>query len=246
MNAPFSATITFDGDRAATVNLFDLRTHNNISTPAGQIALSSNYTAPPRPDHAGRKRPAHRHPGLFNVGKRSKRDAGIYLTEPFDPNRIPVLMIHGLSSSPLVWRMIAANLTGDARIRKNYQFWYVFYPTGMPIPMSAASLREDIETLRRRYDPRGTSRASRNMVVVGYSMGGVIARMLATSSGDRLWDTIATVPFDQAPLNPEERAELARIIFGSPCPASTGSSSSRPRIAARALPIPGWRGSACA
>ncbi len=217
VNAPFSATITFDGDRAATVNLFDLRTHNNISTPAGQIALSSNYTAPLALTMRGVNDLLIGIRGLFNVEK-GKRDAGIYLTEPFDPNRIPVLMIHGLSSSPLVWRMIAANLTGDARIRKNYQFWYVFYPTGMPIPMSAASLREDIETLRRRYDPRGTSRASRNMVVVGYSMGGVIARMLATSSGDRLWDTIATVPFDQAPLNPEERAELARVIFWKPVP----------------------------
>lgn len=216
LNAPFSATITFARDKA-TVNLYDLRAHEHFSTPEGQVPLSSNYTAPLALSIQGVNDLLIGIRGLFNVEK-GGRDAGIYLTEPFDPNRIPVLLIHGLSSSPLVWRIITSNLTADPRIRKNYQFWYVFYPTGMPIPVSAANLRRDIAQLRNHYDPRGTSRASRNMVVVGYSMGGVIARMLATSSGDSLWNAVAKVPFDEAPLNPEDRAELASIIFWKPVP----------------------------
>ena len=216
LNVPFSTTVSFDGDKA-TVNLYDLRAHEHFVTPVGKIALSSNYTAPLALSIQGVNDLLIGIRGLLNVEK-GGRDAGIYLSEPFDPNRIPVLLIHGLSSSPLVWRIITSNLTADPRIRKNYQFWYVFYPTGMPIPVSAANLRTDVEKLRHRYDPRGTSRASRNMVVVGYSMGGVIARMLATSSGDSLWNAVAKVPFDEAPLDPEDRKELARIIFWRPVP----------------------------
>src|SRR5690606_1534596 len=38
---------------------------------------------------------------LLNVGSAQKY-TGIYLTEPVDPKRTPVLFLHGLSSSPLV------------------------------------------------------------------------------------------------------------------------------------------------
>lgn len=217
INAAFSATITFDEKARAQINLFDLREHNKTDTHAGRIVLSSNYTAPLALTLRGGNDLLMGIRGLFNVAK-GKRDAGIYLTEPFDPNRIPVILIHGLSSSPLVWRKITANLMGDEHVRKNYQFWYVFYPTGMPIPMSAAALHDDVETLRHHYDPKGRTRASRQSVLVGYSMGGVIARILSTSSGNRLWDAIATTPFDQAPLNAEDRAELARVIFWKPLP----------------------------
>jgi hypothetical protein len=56
------------------------------------------------------------------------------------------------------------------------------------------------------------------MVLVGYSMGGVIAQILSTSSGNRFWDAIATVPFDQAPIDPEDRAELHKVLFWKPVP----------------------------
>ena len=28
---------------------------------------------------------------------------GLYMLEPFDPNKIPVVMVHGLWSSPMTW-----------------------------------------------------------------------------------------------------------------------------------------------
>jgi pimeloyl-ACP methyl ester carboxylesterase len=155
--------------------------------------------------------------GMLSVEKRQK-DAGLYLIEPFDPDRIPVVMIHGLSSSPLVWRRIATDLMADPVIRKNYQFWYVYYPTGMPIPASAASIRDDIATIRKAYDARGKSVASRHIVLVGYSMGGVIAHILSTSIGTRYWDAIAKVPFDQAHIDAEDRAELRKLLFWEPVP----------------------------
>jgi hypothetical protein len=210
--AAFAAVARFKTRGQARIELIDLDRQSEIATSSGMIALSGDFTAPFALSFRGVNDLLLGISGLFNIAKREK-DAGLYLSEPFDPDRIPVVMLHGLSSSPLVWRTIVTRLLGDPIIREHYQFWYVYYPIGMPIPVSAASIRDDIAAIRKRYDPRGRSIASRHMVLVGYSMGGVIAQILSTSSGNRFWDAIATVPFDQAPIEPEERAELHNVRF---------------------------------
>jgi pimeloyl-ACP methyl ester carboxylesterase len=217
--APFCAVADFDlhSARRARIQLIDLNRRSKIAMGGGAVSLSGDFTAPFALSFRGINDLLLGISGLINIEKREK-DAGLYLTEPFDPDRIPVVMIHGLSSSPLVWRTIATGLMADPLIRRNYQFWYVYYPTGMPIPESAASIREEIAAIRRTYDPRETSVASRHIVIVGYSMGGVIAQILSTSSGNRLWDAIAKVPFDQAPIDAEDRAELHRLLFWKPIP----------------------------
>jgi hypothetical protein len=217
--APFAAVAEFDSRplSRARIELIELSRYGEIATPGGKVVLSGDFTAPFALSFRGVNDLLMGISGLFNIEKREK-DAGLYLTEPFDPDRIPVVMIHGLSSSPLVWRTIATSLMADALIRKNYQFWYVYYPTGMPIAESAAFIRDDIAAIRKKYDPRGTSVASRHIVLVGYSMGGVIAHVLSTSSVTRFWDAIARVPFDQAPIDPDDRAELRRLLFWQPVP----------------------------
>ena len=52
---------------------------------------------------------------------------GIFFLEPYDPEKVPVLMVHGILSSPLMWRDLTnanprsgfANL-GHAKIRIVY------------------------------------------------------------------------------------------------------------------------------
>ena len=216
---PFCAVAEFDfqASARARIQLINLDRRSTIAIAGGKVSLSGDFTAPFALSFRGINDLLMGISGIVNVEKREK-DAGLYLTEPFDPDRIPVVMIHGLSSSPLVWRTIATALMADPVIRRNYQFWYVYYPTGMPIPESAAALRDEIFAIRRTYDPRRTSIASRHMVLVGYSMGGVIAQILSTTSGDRLWDAIAKVPFDRAPIDAEDRAELQKLLFWKPIP----------------------------
>jgi pimeloyl-ACP methyl ester carboxylesterase len=214
--APFAAVATFDSDPTivrASIDLFDLNCNSEVPID-GRIAVSGDFTAPFALSFRGINDLLM---GIISIEKR-KQDAGLYLTEPFDPDRIPVVMIHGLTSSPLVWRTITTKLLADPAIRKHYQFWYVYYPTGMPIVESAASIRDDIAAIRNTFDPRGTSVASPHVVIVGYSMGGVIARILSTNIGNRFWHEVARVPFDQAPIDPEDRAELRKLIFWSPVP----------------------------
>ncbi|MCB1098876.1 MAG: hypothetical protein KDN22_25105, partial [Verrucomicrobiae bacterium] len=101
-------------------------------------------------------------------------ETGLYRFEPFDPNRIPVIFVHGLKSSPSIWKVMVNELRRDPKIRKQYQFWSFSYPTGLPILYSAKLLRDDLNTLQETFNPQGNLPTWRNMVLVGHSMGGLV------------------------------------------------------------------------
>jgi hypothetical protein len=63
-------------------------------------------------------------------------EAGFYMTEPFDPHKIPIITVHGLLSSPITWINLQNDLLDDPVIRKHYQIWHFFYPAGLPILVS--------------------------------------------------------------------------------------------------------------
>ncbi|SIQ15397.1 esterase/lipase family protein [Solilutibacter tolerans] len=112
--------------------------------------------------------------------------AHLFLLEPFDPNRRILLMIHGLASSPEAWTNVANDVMGDEALRREYQIWQIYYPTNLPIPINHAAIRKTLRSALHHYDPQGTTTASHDMVVVGHSMGGIISRLLVSSSGDGL------------------------------------------------------------
>lgn len=119
------------------------------------------------------------------------RDAGIskphiFLMQPYDPNRRILLMLHGLGSSPEAWVNVANEVLGDESLRNEFQVWQVYYPTNIPISFNHAVIRKVVKDTLVFFDPSGKARASRDMVVVGHSMGGVIARLMVSSSGDDL------------------------------------------------------------
>ncbi len=116
--------------------------------------------------------------------------AHLYLMQPYDPNRRIVLMLHGLASSPEAWVNVANEIMGDESLRQHYQVWQVYYPTNAPIAFNRAEIQELIERALQHFDPQGTAVASREMVLVGHSMGGVISRLLVSSSGDSVWQSL--------------------------------------------------------
>jgi pimeloyl-ACP methyl ester carboxylesterase len=116
------------------------------------------------------------------------REPRIYLNEPFDPAKRTVVMLHGLGSSPNVWTPLVAAMDADPELRGRYQVWQVFYPTSVPIPENRRAIRQALLGTFAALDPSGTARASRNVTLVGHSMGGVIARLLVVESGDALWN----------------------------------------------------------
>lgn len=132
----------------------------------------------------------------------------VLLMQPYDPNRLTVVMLHGLASSPEAWINVANDVMGDDELRRNYQVWEVYYPTNLPVAVNLANIRKALDATLQHYDPSGQARASQNMVLIGHSMGGVIARLLVSSSGDRLWSVLPK----RANLSPERRARIRKRL----------------------------------
>lgn len=114
----------------------------------------------------------------------------IYLMQPFDPNRRVILMLHGLASSPEAWVNVANEVLGDEELRQNFQIWQVYYPTNLPLPFNNREIRDAVESTLKNFDPQGNRRASQDMVLIGHSMGGVLARLMVSDSGDQLWKSV--------------------------------------------------------
>ena len=131
-----------DGSRM-DITLFDLDRTATVQIGREFIPLAADFTAPLALASGGMNDLMLGIRAILNVGA-SANVKGIYLIGPFDPNRIPVLLLHGLMSSPLVWRNVATTAIKDPIILRNYQFWYAFYSTGMPVTQSAALIRDRI------------------------------------------------------------------------------------------------------
>jgi hypothetical protein len=153
--------------------------------------------------------------GLLDVQKTDSY-RGILMLEPFDPHRIPVLMVHGLWSSPVTWMPMFNDLRSFPEIRKNYQFWFYHYPTGQPFWLSATQLRKDLEGLRANLDPDRQYEALNQMILVGHSMGGLVSRMQTIDSRDDFWKIFSDKPFDQVQGAPDELNLLRQAAFFKP------------------------------
>ncbi|MEG2803879.1 alpha/beta hydrolase [Stenotrophomonas sp.] len=114
----------------------------------------------------------------------------MYLMQPWDPNRRIIFMLHGLGSSPEAWVNVANEIMGDPELRRHFQVWQVYYPTNAPIALNRFEINAAFNNTLKHFDPSGTSQASRDQVFIGHSMGGVLARLLVTSSGDTLWNDL--------------------------------------------------------
>ena len=153
--------------------------------------------------------------GLFDPRKTEKM-RGIYMLEPYDPNRIPVVMVHGLWSSPLTWMPMFNDLRSFQELRRNYQFWFYQYPTGQPFWISATQMRSDLFELRRTLDPNGIDPVLDQMVLVGHSMGGLVSRLQTIESGEEFWRILSDESFDKVKGEEVERQRLAAALFFHP------------------------------
>lgn len=143
---------------------------------------------------------------------------GIYLANPYDPKKIPVLFVHGLASSPLAYRNMVAILDQDPEIRETYQFWFYFYPTGEPWVASAAAFRRDLTDLIHTLDPTGNDRHLHDMVLVTHSMGGLISRASVSHNSQALYDSYFDRDLDQLRLTNKQKARLRELLLYEPIP----------------------------
>ncbi len=155
--------------------------------------------------------------GLLKPEKADKL-RGLYMLEPFQADKIPVVMVHGLWSSPVTWMEMFNDLRSDPQVRENYQFWFYLYPTGQPFWFSAAEMREDLAHVRNAVDPERRHAALDQTVLVGHSMGGLVSKLQTVDSGNQFWNTLSERPFSEVEADTEVRQGLARTFFFDPNP----------------------------
>ena len=137
---------------------------------------------------------------------------------PYKPGLIPVVFVHGTESSVVRWAEMYNRLLADPDIRSRYQFWFFQYDSGNPIALSSLHLRDALTTALKRLDPVGADPALRKMLLVGHSQGGLLVKMQAISTGDRLWNAVSKKPLAELKLSPETRDLLQRGMFVEPLP----------------------------
>lgn len=107
---------------------------------------------------------------------------GLYFLQPYDPDRIPLVFVHGLFSTPWDWVKTINGLQADPEVRKHYQFWIFAYPTGNPILYSALRLRQELAKADQLYPNH------KPYVMVGHSMGGMLTHDQVVTVNQAMWD----------------------------------------------------------
>jgi len=89
---------------------------------------------------------------------------GVYFLEPYDPDKIPVLFVHGAVGTPEGWKK-----TVEQMDRTKFQPWFYYYPSGLRLDSVANALNEIIKRIHQSYRFKA-------LYVTAQSMGGLVAR----------------------------------------------------------------------
>jgi pimeloyl-ACP methyl ester carboxylesterase len=254
---PVTAFFRFEGavgdlgsQRAGRLELYNPLDVQHVAVGGRQVPLETDLTTPLAYflNHTDLEKVGVT--GFLQADKLRNR-TGIYMFEPYQPGKVPVLMVHGLLSSPLTWAPLFNDLRADPELRRRFQFWFYLYPTGDSYLATAADLRQSLNQLRAELDPNHRDRALDEMVLVGHSMGGLISKLMTQDSGDDFWHLVSAEPFAQVKATLPTRAELERIFFfrrqpfikrvvflGTPHHGSKLSPSPPGRLAAKLVRLP--------
>ena len=100
----------------------------------------------------------------------------------------------GLQSTPFAFTDLVKTMRRDLEVSARFQVWTLLYGTGTPVLFNALQLRQELEKTIRDLDPGDHDFATRHIVVLGHSMGGLSAHTLVSSSGEQLWNSLFVVP----------------------------------------------------
>ena len=191
--APATAVLEPGANGRWTLRLLSPYRRDTVAAEGHTYPLAANFSAPIA-KIARQAEPLRRSGfrGMLNSAAIPRREK-LYLIQRYDPNRIPLLMVHGLQSTPVSFANLVNDLCADPVLHARYQIWHYHYPTGTPVLQNAAVLRRVLKQALGEIDPRGGDFATNNLVVLGHSMGGIMTHTLISDSGYNLWDKVISV-----------------------------------------------------
>lgn len=119
----------------------------------------------------------------------------VYFLEPYDPNKIPILFVHGAAGSPQNWRTFFESVD-----RNKFQPWFFYYPSGSHIDSMAYLLFWKLQNLQTKYN-------FKELYITAHSMGGLVCRSFLVDYGF-LFPSITNFITLSTPWGGEELAEM--------------------------------------
>jgi pimeloyl-ACP methyl ester carboxylesterase len=212
LRAPTEPQAWCGSDLVVTLELHSGYSTNRLAVNGQSVPLERDFTAPLAVGLNDSR--------LWKLGAQQffssleRVPSGIYPTQPFAADKIPVIFVHGTFSSPVWWAEMWNTLHADPRLSAKYQFWNFIYNSGNPISLSAAKLREELQEDIHRLDPAGTNPVLRRAVVIGHSQGGLLTKLTAVDSGDAFWRNVFPTNYENTPFKTEaDRQYFRRLLW---------------------------------
>ncbi|MEI7908476.1 MAG: alpha/beta fold hydrolase [Verrucomicrobiota bacterium] len=181
VTAAVTALLDFKG-HAATLTLMDPTAQPKARVAGAESLLNADFSAP-LAYYPDRSEYWNGIMGALHV-KSYMGTTGLYELQPYDAQRIPVIFVHGLISTALMWRNVINELEFDPALRQHYQFLVFGYPTGNPPAYSALRLRQELARFYQIHPD------ARRCVLVGHSMGGILSRMQVVTLDRDAWNAM--------------------------------------------------------
>ncbi|MEY3480129.1 MAG: hypothetical protein RIQ71_904 [Verrucomicrobiota bacterium] len=213
---PVTALVRTD-DRAPQLVFYRTRVDDDVLVAGRNAKLAADFSAPLA---YLLSRGQNRNLDVVAMIRPDKKFAftGLYQFHRYDPDKIPVVFVHGLMSRPETWVPAVNELMADEEIRERYQFWFFLYPTGLPVWASAAELRSELDRYRKKFDPTRSNHNFDRMVLAGHSMGGLISSLQIRTGGKKLWKQFMDTPPEQLALSPQLKKRIIKIVEFQPRP----------------------------
>jgi pimeloyl-ACP methyl ester carboxylesterase len=197
------------------VGLTDTRLAEYVCFGRQTLPVAADFTAPYAVQITRDHSRAAGRAALFGDSVAGSR-LGLTISAPWDPDKIPLILIHGLASSAEAWRELTNDILGSEELRGRYQIIHYAYATNESFLATATRFRRELADFLAvvKYDPN----VSPKLVLIGHSMGGLLAKSVAVDSGTRLWDTAFRVPADALHADQAVRSTFEDALFLKPWP----------------------------
>jgi hypothetical protein len=219
--APITVYLRFDADdpskstERVRIGLTDTRLQEYVCFGAQTLPVAADFTAPYAVQITRDRSRAAGRAALFGSSIPGTR-LGITISAPWDPQKVPLILIHGLASSSEIWRELTNDILGSEELRGRYQIIHYAYASNEPVLATAARFRRELADFLAvvKYDPT----VSPKLVLIGHSMGGLLAKSLAVDSGMSLWNSVFRVPPGVLHASDSDRQTFEQAFILKPWP----------------------------